>query len=205
MATTATTGKILVGWIEYDIDDISVKTGTTYPDLGQITKFVDCGSNCVQGQLVPRSKIVNTFATNYSPYEILQQLVAKRTEYAEYSIKAQAVVDFNAAIIIPNIFDSIFSGKLAADVKVMPTRPSVYSGDTFLTVGTNAPTTSNLGGYGAKTSGMYSLYQEPIVSGWKPFGTMGQGREKNMGIDNSGLGDKQRVMLITTYAVGTYD
>jgi len=37
MTTTATTGKILVGWIEYDIDDISVKTGTTYPDLGQIT------------------------------------------------------------------------------------------------------------------------------------------------------------------------
>jgi len=72
---------------------------------------------------------------------MLQSLQAKRVEYEEYLIKANAALEFNSALIVPSIFDVIFSGKKAADPKAMPTRPTAYTGDTFVATGSTAATT----------------------------------------------------------------
>lgn len=116
---------------------------------------------------------------------------AKRAEYAAYLISANAVRDFNKSLITPSIFDVILSGKKATDPKTMPARPTSYLGDTF--VGTGA--TESQGGYGVKTSGMYSV-KATTASGYKPFGALGQGTSTDMAIalDTS---NKSRVMLVT--------
>lgn len=89
----------------------------------------------------------------------------------------------------------------------MPERPSAYSGDTFVASGSTTATTTPIGGYGSVSSGMYSLIagQSTGDSGYKPFGTLGQGSETNLNVNLRSTENRDRVMLVTLQAVGSYD
>lgn len=71
----ASTKNFLVSWYEYDLDSISAfAAGSTWPAIDTSASEVDCGSNCVQGELIARTKTVNNVVQNVNAYSILQQL-----------------------------------------------------------------------------------------------------------------------------------
>jgi len=48
ITSAAAAGQILVGWVEYEVNNIDpFTTGSTWPALTQTTFFLECGSNCV--------------------------------------------------------------------------------------------------------------------------------------------------------------
>ena len=182
------------------MDDVSAfAAGSTWPALNTAASEVDCGSNCVQGELIARTKTVSGVVQNVNAYSILQQLQAARAAYNEYTIRATAVLTFNGSLITPSIFDVLFFNKKGAEAQVMPSRPTAYAGDTF--VGTGA--TGNQGGYGKKTTGMLSIPTTNTLAGYKPFGALGQGSANNLNVDLDTTA-KQRVMLITVYPKDSY-
>lgn len=106
--------------------------------------------------MVARTKTVSGVAQNVNAYTILSDLTFERTTYEEYTIVANAVREFNAALIVPDLFMTIFSGVKATDAKVMPARPGAYAGDTFSSTVASGATylaTTSQGGYGTISSG----------------------------------------------------
>jgi len=63
ITSPAAANKILVSWVEYAVDDISAfAVDSTWPALNLVTNSLDCGSNCVQGELPARTKSLNSVA-----------------------------------------------------------------------------------------------------------------------------------------------
>jgi len=65
-------------WYEYAVDELTPFGDSapfdTWPDLSQTSSELDCGSNCIQGELVARTKTVNNIAENVSAYAMLSEL-----------------------------------------------------------------------------------------------------------------------------------
>ena len=198
-STNAATGNVLIHWYEFDGDQITgyatnPASMTTWPALGTTSSELDCGNACIQGELVMRTKTVNGVASNVNAYQMLEALNAKRADYEKYTIEANAVREFNGALITPSVFDTVFGGKVVTAPKNMPARPTDFSGDTFK--GSGATTTQ--GGYGKKSTGNLATITQSVDTGYKPFGALGQGTDKNKAVSLD-HGNKNRVMIVTIY------
>jgi len=74
-------GTVKVSWIDYDLNKINVENAYgTWPLKTAISFDVTCGSNCIGGMLLPRTKLNTTSNRLYdlNAYEILKDLNAVR-------------------------------------------------------------------------------------------------------------------------------
>jgi len=124
---------------------------------------------------------------------MLEALNSKRSEYEKYTIEANAVREFNGSLTAPSIFDTLFDGVVVTDPKNMPGRPSAFDGDTF-----DVSSTTLQGGYGSKTTGNLAEIDQNVSTGYKPFGSLGQGTVNNKAVSIN-QGNKNRVMIVTIY------
>ena len=170
--------RIIVSWVEYDLSNVAMtlEYGAWPVPATQIYEL-KCGSNCAQGALPPRAVVdENGHSMQYDSERLLNDLDEQIHLYNIYNTRVEIIREFNANV--PNEDD-----KLA-----MPSLPAEYTGYTF-------EESSNLGGFGHPTSGMYDTHEQDW-SGFKPYGAFGQGERDDLSVsldDNN----RARVMLVT--------
>ena len=192
--TFAAASTLQVSWVEYDLKHLDLGSAYgTWPGLGTAFQEVECGSNCVQGMMIPRGTVNDDGEfVQVNAAQILREYHAWEAQAAR-SLAQAALHETIADINERNWFESIFNDLPTAP---SPTMPEEYDGYTF-------ENTHNLGGYGHPTTGMYSVeapdtsIEDPFTSGNKIFGVVGQGSRTDDVSRVFSEGDQTRFMLVT--------
>jgi len=184
-----TGGDLMVVWVEYNLEHLRTdERFGEWPSFETTTKELVCESNCAQGFLPPRVSVdEDNNAMNIGSDDILVEMQMQRLINERYLVEAGIVNQYNSAIVEDP------TGESTAEYLDLPRLPADYEGNHFHNTG-------NLGGYGHRTSGMYEVMVGE-ASGYKPYGSMGQGSMDNLNIDLD-TSDQTRVMLVSIIPYG---
>ena len=190
--------------MEYEVDDPLVHkfslngVQTTWPTNYQVFHQSACQyPTCVQGDLYKRKTTSGSTIAYHNAEDILQEYERTKDDNLLYVTDSTALgmlYTMKTSNVL-NFIDSIFTFN---QLRYPPVRPDAYSAMSF----TN---TQSFGGYGAATQGSYTAaVHANTKSGFKPFGTLGQGPNNTMSaaFDTSA---KPRVMLLTLMPQPTYN
>jgi len=170
--------RLIVSWIEYDLHNVAMDLDFgPWPVPTTQIYHLECGSNCAQGSLAPRAVIDDEGnSMQYDSERILNDMSEHIHEVNLFNTRVSNIRDINA-----NLPDD-------ADQLPLPPTPEDYDGYTF-------EMSSNLGGFGHPTAGMYHV-DDRTWSGYKPFGANGQGERDDLSVsmDHHHV---DRVMLVT--------
>jgi len=216
---------LMVSWVEYDYNTANLWQDTTWPDIHDVPAMGICDGGCAQGDLWTRRAADGHVVSASS---IITALEAKRQEIEMYELlyEGHNLIEQATPWSLMDVFggmgdmggmmgrggrsdddDYEHEHSMDGDYKMMhqknkasqlfeehPTAPHAYEGNTF-------ENTSNMGGYGSLTSGIYSLGAKN--SGFKAHGSLGQGAD-GLGatLDTSA---KDRYMIVTLTSTANHD
>jgi len=165
-------------WIEWD-SSANTFQDTTWLGLNVDFSTVECGTTCSPGDLVNREFRDGRNSVLVSGNMINSDIKNTRSRYATYEALAEAILEL----------DELNGGGYN-----MPKYPK-QKDDTMTFEDTNS-----LGGYGVPSGGSYELKLRQ-KSGYKPYGALGQGHKKNLGV-TFGDKDQSAFMAVSIASVG---
>jgi len=165
-------------WMEWD-SDVDTFQDSSWPALTASFFNTEC-KVCAQGDLVNRLERQGRNQELISANVLRSAIKKKQSEYDAYA----------------NLADSIYDlAEMSGAGYNMPKYPKQMTGPTF-------ETTESMGGYGAHSGGIYQL-KPTSLSGYKPFGALGQGARSDRGLTLNN-DDQSAFMAVTVAEVGTH-